>query len=83
LLSSPKVIFCLSPTGGAVTLTWHGTARAEEVVNLGPLALIPTFGAGCPKRLTTRPLKKVGAVRDAADDLQATCQNTPRWAFDL
>jgi len=23
-----------------VTLTWHGTARAEEVVNLGPLALI-------------------------------------------
>ena len=23
-----------------MTLTWHGTARAEEVVNLGPLALI-------------------------------------------
>jgi hypothetical protein len=23
-----------------MTLTWHGAARAEEVVNLGPLALI-------------------------------------------
>jgi hypothetical protein len=23
-----------------MTLTWHGAARGEEVVNLGPLALI-------------------------------------------
>src|SRR5262249_19648306 len=25
---------------GAMAFTWHGTARAEAVVNLGPLALI-------------------------------------------
>src|SRR5215471_19042027 len=28
------------PDGGAMAFTWHGAARAEEVVNLGPLALI-------------------------------------------
>src|SRR5262249_4556690 len=32
--------FAFLPHGGAMTLTWHGAARGEEVVNLGPLALI-------------------------------------------